>query len=156
MTQLYVKTTSGQYRVADEQTLKQALNTTPTQVTLLSSASLMAAYAHRRLAHLEHELFCVAHLDSCNALIEFEELFRGTVNGASVYPREIVKSALAHNATAVVLIHNHPSGSLKPSTCDRQITQRLKSALALVDIRVLDHLIVSRNGYTSMAEEGVV
>jgi DNA repair protein RadC len=89
-------------------------------------------------------------------LIRFEELFRGTIDGASVHPREVVKQALARNATSVILAHNHPSGVAEPSQADEVITTRLRDALALVDIRVLDHLIVGDGTCTSLAERGIV
>lgn len=89
-------------------------------------------------------------------MITFEELFRGTIDGASVYPREVVKQALAHNAAAVIFAHNHPSGIAEPSQADRHITQRLKSALDLVDIRVLDHIVVGDAETVSLAEQGLI
>jgi len=109
-----------------------------------------------RLRDREHEVFCCLFLDSRHRLISFEELFRGTVDGASVHPREVVKQALARNATAVILAHNHPSGIAEPSQADEIITTRLRDALALVDIRVLDHLIVGDGTCTSLAERGIV
>lgn len=101
-----------------------------------------------------HEVFGTLLLDSQHRLIAFDELFRGTIDSASVYPREVVKHALSHNAAAVILFHNHPSGDPEPSDADRRITQRLKDALGLVEIRVLDHLVVGHEGYTSFAERG--
>ena len=100
------------------------------------------AYLHARLRDRPHEVFACLMLDNRNRVIAFRELFRGTIDGASVYPREVVKQALADNAAAVILAHNHPSGVSEPSQADIQITARLKKALALVDIRVLDHVIV--------------
>lgn len=109
-----------------------------------------------RLRDREYEVFCCLFLDSRHRLISFEELFRGTVDGASVHPREVVKQALARNATAVILAHNHPSGVAEPSQADEIITTRLRDALALVDIRVLDHLIVGDGTCASLAERGIV
>jgi len=109
-----------------------------------------------RLRDSPHELFCCLHLDNRHRLIAFEELFRGTIDGASVHPREVVKQALAHNAAAVILAHNHPSGIAEPSHADELITRRLREALQLVDIRVLDHLIVADNGCLSFAERGLL
>ncbi len=109
-----------------------------------------------RLRDTPHELFCCLHLDNRHRLIAFEELFRGTIDGASVYPREVVKQALARNAAAVILVHNHPSGVAEPSQADELVTRRLREALQLVDIRVLDHLIVADNGCMSMAEKGLL
>jgi DNA repair protein RadC len=109
-----------------------------------------------RLRDKEHEVFCCLYLDNRHRLIRFEELFRGTVDGASVHPREVVKQALERNATSVILAHNHPSGVAEPSQADEIITTRLRDALALVDIRLLDHLIVGDGTCTSLAERGVV
>lgn len=108
------------------------------------------------LATRDHETFCVAHLDNRHRLIELEQMFRGTIDGASVYPREVVKSALAHNSAAVILVHNHPSGVAEPSAADEIITKRLKAALALVEIRVLDHFIVAGDQVLSFAERGLL
>jgi DNA repair protein RadC len=106
-----------------------------------------------RLTGLEHESFCIIYLDNRHRVIDFDELFRGTVDGTSVYPREVVKESLARNAAAIILAHNHPSGVAEPSQADERITKRLKAALELVDIRVLDHLIVGET-VTSMASRG--
>ncbi|WNK21214.1 DNA repair protein RadC [Halomonas piscis] len=101
-----------------------------------------------------HEVFGVLLLDSQHRLITFDELFRGTIDSASVYPREVVKHALHHNAAAVILVHNHPSGEPEPSDADRRITRRLQDALGLVDIRVLDHVVVAGEGFTSFVQRG--
>ena len=108
----------------------------------LTSPADTIAYLHSQLRDLQHEVFACVMLDNRNRVIKFREMFRGTIDGASVYPREIVKQALADNAASVILAHNHPSGIAEPSQADIQITERLKKALALVDIRVLDHVIV--------------
>ena len=105
---------------------------------------------------LEREVFQVALLDSQNRLIHAEELFRGTLTQTSVYPREVVKLALKHNAAAVIFSHNHPSGHAEPSNADIRLTEIIKSALALVDIQVLDHVVVSASGATSFAERGLL
>jgi DNA repair protein RadC len=107
-----------------------------------------------RLADLGHEVFSCLFLDTRHRMISFETLFRGTIDGAAVYPREIVKQALGLDAAAVILGHNHPSGDCEPSEADRNITLRVAKALALVDIRLLDHLVVSRQGHVSLAERG--
>jgi DNA repair protein RadC len=107
-----------------------------------------------RLADLPHEVFGCLYLDTRHRVIAFEELFRGTIDGATVYPREVLKRALHHNATGVIVGHNHPSGVSEPSEADRSITLKLSKALALVDVRLLDHLIVSRGGHVSLAERG--
>lgn len=113
-------------------------------------------FLHMRLRDLPHEVFCCLYLDNRHRVIAFEELFRGTVDGANVHPREVVKRALAHNAAALILAHNHPSGVAEPSQADQLITQRLKEALSLVDVRVLDHLIVGDNRCESFAERGLI
>ncbi|MBG7617343.1 MAG: hypothetical protein IZT57_03090, partial [Chloroflexi bacterium] len=104
----------------------------------------------------EREIFCVLYLTSQHQLIEVEELFMGTIDGAAVYPREIAKAALRRNAAAVILGHNHPSGTTEPSAADKRITERITSSLGLLDIRVLDHVIVATNGAFSFAEEGLI
>ncbi|MDE2076033.1 MAG: DNA repair protein RadC [Burkholderiales bacterium] len=109
-----------------------------------------------QLGNREHEVFGVLFLDAQHRLIAFEELFRGTLSQTSVYPREVVKQALAHNAGAVILAHNHPSGVLEPSRADELLTQTLKSSLNLVDVRVLDHIVVGRSACVSFAERGLL
>lgn len=104
----------------------------------------------------EREVFSVLFVDSQHRLISVEDMFAGTIDGAAVYPREVLKQALACNSAAVVLGHNHPSGAVTPSSADRRITQRLKDALDLVDIRVLDHVIVSPDATFSFAEAGLL
>ena len=108
------------------------------------------------MRHLDHELFCCLFLDNRHRVLSFNELFRGTIDGTSVYPREVVKEALAVNAAAVILAHNHPSGVAEPSQADERITRRLKSALELVDIRLLDHLIIGDGRTTSLASRGLI
>lgn len=115
-----------------------------------------AGYLQARMRHLEHELFCCLFLDNRHCVIKFDEMFRGTIDGTSVYPREVVKEALAVNAAAVILAHNHPSGVAEPSQADERITKRLKSALELVDIRLLDHLIIGSGEATSLAARGML
>lgn len=109
-----------------------------------------------RMGHLERETFTVLFLDSHNRLIAIEDLFTGTLNATSVYPREVVKAALQHNAAAVILAHNHPSGIATPSRADEALTQTLKAALQLVDVRCLDHLIVCKDTSLSFAEKGLI
>ncbi len=113
-------------------------------------------YLQLQLAHKNHEVFAVLFLDNQNRLLATEELFRGTLNQTSVYPREVVMRALHHQAAAVVLSHNHPSGSVQPSRADEHLTHTLKAALALVDVRVLDHIIVGQGQALSMAEQGLL
>lgn len=114
------------------------------------------SFLKARMQHLDHELFCCLYLDNRHRVLRFDELFRGTIDGTSVYPREVVKEALSVNAAAVILAHNHPSGVAEPSQADERITQRLKSALELVDIRLLDHLIVGNGAATSLASRGLL
>lgn len=113
-------------------------------------------YVAARLRDYGHEVFACLYLDNRHRVIHFEELFRGTIDGASVHPREVVKRALHHNAAAVILAHNHPSGVAEPSRADETLTQRLIEALALVDIRVLDHIVVGDNNTVSFAERGLL
>jgi len=123
---------------------------------VLGSPRAARDYLLARLRDLEHEVFCCLFLDSRHRLTRCEELFRGTVDGASVHPREVVKQALARNATAVILAHNHPSGIAEPSQADEIITTRLRDALALVEIRLLDHLIIGDGHCISLAEKGLI
>ncbi|UVE17701.1 DNA repair protein RadC [Pseudomonas sp. LS44] len=120
----------------------------------LESPQAVRDYLKAQLRHEAHEVFGCLFLDSKHRVLAFEALFRGTVDGASVYPRQVVKRALAHNAAAVILTHNHPSGVAEPSQADRVLTQRLKEALGYVDVRVLDHFIVGDGEPLSMAELG--
>jgi DNA repair protein RadC len=113
-------------------------------------------YLQLQLAHKNHEVFAVLFLDNQNRMLAMEELFRGTLNQTSVYPREVVLRALHHQAAAVVLSHNHPSGSVQPSRADEHLTQTLKASLALVDVRVIDHIIVGQGLALSMAEQGLM
>jgi DNA repair protein RadC len=122
----------------------------------LNSPSAVREYLRLRLQALPHEVFVALFLDAQNRVIEIEELFRGTLTQTSVYPREVVKRALHHNAGAVIFAHNHPSGVAEPSHADETLTQALKQALALVDVRVLDHFIVAGSGVISFAERGLL
>jgi DNA repair protein RadC len=122
----------------------------------LASPKATRAYLSSELRDLEHEVFCCLYLDKRHRLIQYQQLFRGTIDGASVHPREIVKIALQRNAAAVIIAHNHPSGVAEPSHADELITQRVKEALALVDIRLLDHIIVGDGACVSFAERGLL
>ena len=113
-------------------------------------------YLSAKLADFEHEVFAVLFLDTQHRLIEYSELFRGTIDSASVYPRELVKEALRLNAAAVVVSHNHPSGNPEPSSADKVLTQRLKEALGLMEVRTLDHIIVAGSDTVSFAERGLI
>ena len=122
----------------------------------LTSPSAMSDMLRLRIGDREREVFCVVYLDSQHRLIDVEELFYGTIDGAAVYPREVAKAALAKNCAAVALGHNHPSGVASPSEADKRITQRLKEALALLDIRIVDHIIVAPKESYSFAANGLM
>ena len=126
------------------------------QRALFDTPGRVKDYLRLALAQRTHEVFAVLFLDAQNQLLTMEEMFRGTLTQTSVYPREVVKRALALNAAAVVFAHNHPSGVAEPSRSDEFLTQSLKSALALVDIRVLDHLVVGQSDVVSFAERGLL
>lgn len=123
--------------------------------SVFTSPENVTKYLRLKLRTLEHEEFHVLFLDNQHVLIEAQSMFRGTVDGCSVYPREVAKEALRLNAAAVIFAHNHPSGISEPSQADRSITSKLKDALALFDIRVLDHFIVGSTVY-SFAEHGLI
>ena len=159
MTTLYVRDQSG-FREAQPTDVLDRAHALLAQryrvgSPVLTSPALTREFLRVHLCTYEHEVFGMLHLDSRHRLIAVEDLFRGTISSASVHPREVVKSALKHNAAAVVLYHNHPSGLTEPSAADELITRRLKEALALIDVRVLDHLIVAESIY-SMAEHGLL
>ncbi|MBX3698379.1 MAG: DNA repair protein RadC [Dokdonella sp.] len=120
----------------------------------LTDPDASARYLKSRLTAYPYEVFACLFLDNRHRVIAFEELFRGTIDGASVHPREVVRHCLAHNAAAVIFAHNHPSGVAEPSAADRAITLRLRDALALVDIRVLDHFVIGTGAPTSLARRG--
>lgn len=122
----------------------------------LTSSEATRRYLRTRLHDRDHEVFACLFLDNRHRVVAFDELFRGTIDGASVYPREVVKAALRHNAAAVILAHNHPSGVAEPSRADTRLTERLRDALGLVDIRVLDHVIVGEGEPVSFAERGLL
>ena len=123
---------------------------------VFSTPNAVRQYVCLHLGNLPYEVFGVLFLDTQHRLIAYEPMFRGTLTQTSVYPREVVVQALAHNAASVVLTHNHPSGALHPSRADEALTQTLKNALALVDVRVLDHVIVGGNQALSMMEMGLL
>ena len=157
---LLVRDVDGQYRPARaEEVLSQARRVLSQRVrrgATMSSPQAVKDYLRVEIGALEHEVFCVLFLDAQHRLLACEELFRGTLTQTSVYPREVVLRALHHQAAAVVLAHNHPSGSVQPSRADEALTQTLKTTLALVDVRVLDHVIVAPGQALSMAEKGLV
>lgn len=122
----------------------------------LIAPDVVRDYLIARFAGLEHEVFVVLFLDAQNQLIEATEMFRGTLTQTSVYPREVVKEALRKNAAAVILAHNHPSGVAEPSRADEHLTQTLKQALMLIDVRVCDHFVVAGSQTVSFAEKGLL
>ncbi|MFK5892642.1 MAG: JAB domain-containing protein [Pseudomonadota bacterium] len=113
-------------------------------------------YLQLKYVNYQHEVFSILHLDIKHRLIFHEELFYGTLNGCSVYPREVVKSALHYNSGALLLCHNHPSGDASVSNSDERITKRLKNALALIDVSILDHIVVGKSGTISLSERGLL
>ncbi|MFN9473953.1 RadC family protein [Acidovorax sp.] len=157
---LLVRDVCGSYRIAEPDEVLQAAQRLLIDKLqgreVLSSPKAVRDFLRVKLGALEHEVFAVLMLDSQNRLIEYVELFRGTVSQASVYPREVVKEALRHNAAAMILVHNHPSGVADPSRADEHLTQNLKAALQLVDVRVLDHLVVAGVETVSFAERGLL
>ncbi|WP_136248429.1 RadC family protein [Halomonas borealis] len=153
--------TAGTYRITDTVTEAELLIIAKSfarrrlsRGRKITQPALAFEYLQILLQEVEHEVFCAVFLDSQHRVISFEELFRGTIDSASVYPREVVKQALACNAAAVILVHNHPPGDPAPSDADRRITQRLKEALGLVEIRIIDHIVVGSEGCRSFAELG--
>ena len=133
---------------------QRALGETMRQGDALNSPGAVRDYLRLQLGGLGHEVFMALFLDAQNRVLAREELFRGTLTQTSVYPREVVKRALAHNAAGVILAHNHPSGVAEPSQADRWLTDQLKAALGLVDVKVLDHFIVAGPAGISFAERG--
>ena len=157
-TQLYVRSDPRRYRVANPDEIIEAARTLAGQRVQRGASftdpKTSEAFFQDKLAGLEREVFAVAFLDTRHRLIEYAELFQGTIDGAEVHPREVVRMALRCNAAAAILSHNHPSGDVTPSAADKAVTARLKQALALVDIRLLDHLIVGGQQTLSMASKG--
>ncbi len=149
----------GQYRIATGDEILEAaqweLKKHFSRGATMDAPEKVKNWLQLQLAKREHETFSVVWLDNKHRLITLEEMFRGTISSAAIYPREVVKSAMRHNAAACILCHNHPSGNSDPSQSDNAITSRLKEALELVDVRVLDHIIVAENTY-SFAEMGMI
>ncbi|MAR92733.1 MAG: DNA repair protein RadC [Pseudomonadales bacterium] len=139
-----------------QEALSLLTNTIKRKSFSLTSCQAVKSYCRLHLATREHEIFGALFLDSQHRLIEFRELFRGTIDGCSVYVREVAKEALSLNAAAIIFTHNHPSGVCEPSQADIQITKRLQEALTLFDVRVLDHFIVSAEEVVSFAERGLM
>ena len=157
---LLVRDVAGQYRPAEaDEVLLAAQQLLAAQVRgsdLMDSPAVVKDFLRARLGNLPHEVFAVVHLDAQNRVLDYVEMFRGTVSQTSVYPREVVRDALLRNSSALVLVHNHPSGEARPSRADEHLTQTIKQATALVDVRVLDHFIVAGEVVCSMAEIGLV
>lgn len=145
---------------SDDDIIRMALQVIEHRFSLkresLNNPEQVQNYLRLSLPALEHEVFCAVFLDSQNRVIAFETLFRSTISQTSVYPREVVKRALHHNAAAVIFAHNHPSGNDQPSPADINITTTLKNALALIDTRVLDHFIVAGSNIMSFAKRGLI
>lgn len=158
--ELLVQESMGQYRLAckDEilQAAKQILEKMLLEKVLISNDTVAIQYLEQNIGDLEHEVFHVLFLDSQHKLIRSETMFRGTVNQSAVYPREIVKRCLQHNAVAVIFAHNHPSGLPEPSRADVNLTQTLIAALKLIDVRVLDHIVVALSKSVSMSARGLI
>ncbi|HXQ31915.1 MAG TPA: DNA repair protein RadC [Steroidobacteraceae bacterium] len=159
-TVLFVRDQGGAIRGATAAEIiaaaRRALSRRVRRGAALTSPRLVRDFLSLKLGGLEHESFAVLLLDNRHRLIDYVELFRGTIDGASVHPREVVKLALARNAAALVLAHPHPSGVAEPSQADAAITRRLREALALVDIRVIDHIIIAGGETVSLAERGLL
>ncbi|TMN19372.1 DNA repair protein RadC [Pseudoxanthomonas sp. X-1] len=157
---LLVRDPHGRYALASADQIleaaRQVIDQKMQRGDEFTSPAAVKDYLRAKLAGFEHEVFAVLFLDTRHRLIEYAEMFRGTIDSAEVHPREVVKTALRLNAAAVVISHNHPSGNPEPSAADRALTQRLKQALALVDVRVLDHIIVAGAAAASFAERGLI
>ena len=159
-TSLMVRDAQGRYLLATADQIleaaRQAIEHKMQRGASFTSPAAVKEYLCAKLAGFEHEVFAVLFLDAQHHLLRFDEMFRGTLTQTSVYPREVVRRALALNAGAVILAHNHPSGVAEPSRADEFLTQTLKSALALVDVRVLDHFVVGKGQIVSFAERGLL
>lgn len=156
----FILDAEGAYRTAStDDILQEARRIIGRRVrrgSALTSPEAVRQYLVSKLGDREHEVFVAFLLDSQHRLIQYEEMFRGTLAQTSVYPREVVKAALQHNAAAIIFAHNHPSGVAEPSRADELLTQALKQALALVDVRILDHFIVAGSETLSFAERGLL
>jgi DNA repair protein RadC len=135
---------------------RRALTQQLTETTVMNSPNAVKQYLQLELAQLKHEVFAVLFLDAHNRLLSYQPMFRGSLSQTMVYPREVAKTALALGADGVVLAHNHPGGTVKPSQADMKLTRTLQEALALIDVTVRDHIIVAQGKYLSMAEEGLL
>ena len=157
---LLVRDSHGRYALASADQILEAARLVIDQKmqrgTSFTSPAAVKEYLFAKLSGFEHEVFAVLFLDTRHRLIDYAEMFQGTIDSAEVHPREVVKAALRHNAAAVIISHNHPSGNPEPSAADRALTQRLKEALGLVGVRVLDHIIIAGNATASFAERGLI
>ena len=157
---LYVKSATRYYKVASDDEVLEAARAVVGQRmqrgAAFSDPQTAKTFFRDKLGGLEREVFALVCLDTRHRFIEYAELFQGTIDGAEVHPREVVRSAIRCNAAAVIVAHNHPSGSSEPSAADRAVTVRLKQALALVDVRLLDHIIVGGHKTLSLAAHGWV
>lgn len=157
---LMVRNENGRYAAATPEVIlevaRQVIDLKMQRGAQFTSPTVVSDYLQVKLGGLEHEVFAILMLDSQHRLIAYSEMFRGTIDSASVHPREVVKEALAHNAGAVILAHNHPSGHPEPSEADKMITRKLMNALQLVDVRVLDHIVVGGRSTVSFAERGLL
>lgn len=145
--------------MTEDQIISKAIEILESRVVkgnVVSDPESAAQYARLKLANKEHEVFAVLFLNNSNTVIEYRELFTGTIDQSAVYPREVVKAALYANAAAVIFAHNHPSNKIEPSQADIRITEKLAEALATIEINVLDHLIVGQAGTYSFAESGLL
>lgn len=151
------ETETGYLPISDDAVIDTALRILAERVCkgpLMSSPRTVKDFLRLRFSELQHEVFCCLYLDKRQRLLACEDLFRGTIDGASVFPREIVKAAMRHNAASVVCAHNHPSNNPSPSQADELVTGRIKAALELLDLRLLDHIIVTVGDTVSFAETG--
>ncbi|WP_271680478.1 JAB domain-containing protein [Thermomonas mangrovi] len=158
-TRLFVREKTRYAPAEPEQVLaaaQQIVDARMVRGTSFKDPSVACAFFRDKLGHLEREVFAAVMLDTRHRLIEYVELFQGTIDGAEVHPREVVRAALRFNAAAVLVAHNHPSGELEASAADRALTVRLKQALALVEVRLLDHVIVGGRNSQSMVARGLV
>ena len=158
-TKLFVREKAGYAPAEPDQVLAAAQEIVDAKMVRGASfkdPAVACAFFRDKLSHLEREVFAAVMLDTRHRLIEYVELFQGTIDGAEVHPREVARHALRSNAAALVVAHNHPSGDMEPSAADRAVTARLKQALALLDIRLLDHCIVGGRQTLSMASRGWV
>ena len=160
---LFVEQESGNYLISNPVTIDQLCDITSDLLAqhfelgeALTSPAKSFGFLQAKLALMEHEVFGCLFLNSQHQVLAYEDLFKGTIDAASVYPREVVKRVLHHNAAAVILCHNHPSGTPEPSQADRAITNKLKEALSLVDVSVLDHVVIGGSEQVSFAERGLI